>query len=161
MKAFTLWQPWASFMMALPDPPKRNETRPRPIRKHRGPLAIHSAKKEPRWVREAFCEPGPLRNLMLRFLRENHSGQMHVEDVFDSLPRGCVLGRVDLFDCIAAEAMGSIPLSQDEYDLGDYSDGRFVLFTRDPQRLVTPIEWRGHQGLWNLPESVLWGLDHG
>lgn len=149
MKALTLWQPWASFMLCSPERPKRNETRPRRTN-HRGPLAIHSAKREPRWVREAFCEPGPLRELLLRHLWDRD--RRFDFDVFDALPRGRVLGTVELIDCIKTEDMGSMPLSQDEYDLGDYSDGRFVLPTRNARRLAYPIEWRGAQGFWTLPD---------
>ncbi len=156
MKALSLWQPWASFMMAMPRPPKRNETRPRRIN-HRGPMAIHATKKEPRWVREAFLEQRSLRDLLLMHLRENYSGHADPGEVFDSLPRGCVLGQVDVIDCFPTESVnGALRVfGADEYALGNYEHGRFIIITKNPRCLVTPVPWRGAQGLWNLPLSAL------
>lgn len=157
MKALTLWQPWASFMVALP-PPKRNETRSWST-SYRGPLAIHAAKREPAWVRDAFCGPGPLRGLMMKHLRDRErfpsgSHDWRIEEVFDALPRGTVVGFVTLTGVARAEdARLSIPVEEEL--LGDYSDGRFAWRTERPIQVHPPIPVRGRQGLWTLPDHLV------
>lgn len=160
MKALTLWQPWASFLVVpLPQPhrPKKHETRGRNI-KYRGPVAIHAAKREPAWVRKAFLESFNCRAALEKFLTVNRSGDFYLENVFDALPRGEIVGGVNIVDSYPTEEMQAIGF---DWLLGDFSPGRHAILTQLPRRLITPIPWRGNRGMWNLPDHVLryqeWG----
>lgn len=157
MKALTLWQPWASFMVLVPDPPKKNETRGWDTN-HRGPLAIHAAASEPGWVRKTFCSSPELVQLLdllgPTVLPDFVKGHTFPEDIFRALPRGAVLGSVEVIGTVPTDyATTSWP----ERALGDYSEGRFAWVTRNPVRLLEPVPWKGRQGFWNLPDHVLEG----
>lgn len=154
MKALTLWQPYASLMFALPDPPKTIETRSFNTT-HRGLLAIHAAKAEPAWVRQHFMYDPFLAPLLARELRENTTGTFFLDEILGSLPRGEILGTVELFDVKRVE--GPIHAPEAELALGDYSLDRRLFYTRAPRKLVTPIPFRGAQRLWELPDTTLAG----
>lgn len=154
MKALTLWQPWASFMVALPSPPKTIETRGWSTN-YRGPLAIHAAKSEPRDVRDWFSF-GPERSLLMRHFA-HLAAEPSVEDVFAELPRGCILGTVDLFDVRPTSLLTREGELLSELFLGDYSDGRFGWMTRNARRFE-PIPCKGRQGLWDVPAEVMLAL---
>lgn len=156
MRALTLWQPWASFMFAgIPFPAKTVETRSRRIMGlHRGDTAIHSAKREPRWVREAFTQDLALVALMHDFLEE-FAPDGSAADIFDALPRGMVLGIVDAFEQVATDHVDFAKIGPHDPLLGDYRPGRVAIPTRNPRRLPEPVPCRGHQGLWTLPEGLL------
>lgn len=141
VRALTLWQPWASFMVAMPKPPKRNETRGWATR-YRGPLLIHAAKREPRWVRDEFAR-SPLCHLLSCL------------EPWDDLPRGAVVGRVELVDCLPVEGFHVSFWETVEAMLGDYSPGRSAWVTEDPVRFERPITARGRQGLWIPDETLL------
>lgn len=154
MKAITLWQPWASFLvvpLSQPERPKKHETRPRNIL-YRGPLAIHSAKREPKWVRDLFLTDDNFRAALRKYLAENASCQLHLSEIFDALPRGQILGRVNVVDSYPTEKANVVGF---DWLLGDFSPGRHAILTMLPQRLITPVPWRGAQGQWNLPDHVL------
>src|SRR5207302_1698550 len=81
MKCLSLWQPWASLVVLGA---KRIETRSWSTQ-HRGPLAIHAAKKwEPNKIL-ALIDEEPYRSAL-----GEHRG---------NLPLGCILGTVNVTDC--------------------------------------------------------------
>lgn len=145
VRAITLWQPWASFMVAAPDPLKSIETRSWSTT-YRGPLLIHAAKREPAWVRNLFLENQPLLRLLVT-LRRNASGQFFLADVFDSLPRGAILGGGTLVGCEPTERVSVAPDSS-EGRLGDYSPGRWAWGITRAYSLREPVAANGKQGLW-------------
>jgi len=155
MKALSLWQPYASFMFAnLPNPPKTIETRTRPS-KHRGLLAIHATAKEPTWIREEWLGNMDKITLLRSYLQDLTAiiaGVPYLEKTFDELPRGRILGTVEVMECRPViEARRIIgPL---EWALGDFAHGRHAIFTRNPRKLITPVPWKGKQGFWNLPDD--------
>jgi len=97
------------------------EVRSRPTT-HRGRLAIHSAK--------TFDDIDPI------------DGEL-------DLPRGVIVGTVELYDCI--------PLTEGLFEAamfeGDPAD-LWAWRVRDPQR-VEPVEWRGQLSLWNIPDELI------
>ena len=173
MKCISLWQPWASLMAIGA---KRIETRSWPTN-HRGPLAIHAAKK---WTRELaeLCRTDPFRSV----LESNNIMRP------DDLPMGGVVAVVHLYDCwrverieradanITPELDASIAatlrfagnteadiqealkpaLTPQERAFGDYSVGRFGWLTESKflRRLAAPVPCVGHQGIFNLPPDV-------
>lgn len=149
MKALTLTQPWATLVILGI---KHVETRSWATR-YEGPLAIHAAKG---WTRADidFAFDLASRNVLPL--------SRHAEPDTD-LPRGAVLGTVELLAVASADAPGYglvravsnhhgrppyyfTPL---EYELGDYSPGRFAWVLGDPVEFPEPIPARGALGLWN------------
>jgi hypothetical protein len=51
----------------------------------------------------------------------------------------------------------NVILSEQERIFGDYSPGRFAWILQDIQRLEKPIPYRGAQGLFTVPDSILEG----
>ncbi len=130
MKAISLWQPWASLMaMGL----KKNETRSWAT-SYRGPLLIHAAKKKVQWPDMAIWELINKRGMNL-------------------LPYGYLICRVDLIDCQKMIGLNR-PEGRLEWEFGDYSCGRFMWIT-DNVKTFDPIPFRGSQGFFEVPDSIL------
>lgn len=137
MKAISLWQPWATGMrLGL----KRCETRHWPT-SYRGPLAIHAAKRVE--VGELFMLPPNQRDV----------------------PRGAVLGVVELVDCLmmggprGALLGTSIDIDaqeQLELDWGNWQVGRWAWVTRPLAWFAEPVPAVGRQGLWDWQTPCDW-----
>lgn len=167
MKALSLHQPWAS-LVALGY--KSIETR-RWATHHRGPLAIHAAKRDPgreRWfspeLAQILCEAG----LGSDYLLAPNGSCARVR--LGPMPLGAVVAVVDLDDVVATEDVRwSIEIdrpyrrvversgvdhidwylvSERERPCGDYGPGRFVWLLRRVRALDEPIGARGQQKLW-------------
>jgi len=153
MKCLSLWQPWASLLVSGA---KRVETRSWPIR-HRGPQLIHAAKK---WNDE------------LRAITQQQPFASALEGL--PLPFGAIVGRVEVVECywtdsvslLGRERLGVEPyetpsgikalrISSDEWAFGDYTAGRYAFLCKNPVRFRKPIEFRGAQGLFDVPQDVL------
>jgi len=155
MKALTVWQPWASLLVLPLDHcrrPKTFETRPWDTR-YRGPLAIHAAKTEPAWVRDAWMSEPRLRSVLTTYLTEWASPP---EVIFDELPRGAIVGRLTLDAVLPASCNPPDPM---DALLGDFSPGQYAWSTSHPHRLVIPVPYRGSQGLWGIPDDLLVGQE--
>lgn len=131
MKAFTVYQPYAYAIIAGL---KLNETRPR--RTHiRGRVAVHAGKLD---------EVRATKNLSSNdfwALMAEIGGKT-------DLPRGAVVGTVEIVDCVHVEEIIHT-LSERERLLGDYSPGRFAWVLRNPVAFSTPVPAKGKQGWWN------------
>lgn len=127
MKALTLTQPWASLVMSGD---KRIETRSWSTA-YRGPLAIHAAKgwdADARWFASQVCG-----RILLGW------------DLPEDLPRGAVLGTVELLDVQPTWALNP---SERERFFGDYSPGRWGWIFGDFRNFAQPVLARGALGLW-------------
>ena len=151
IKALSLWQPWASLCcIGHPDDPARSvkgfETRSWGTR-YRGPLLIHAAQ------RFTYAERGACFSPLINGALRRH---YHVAGVFspDDLPRGAIVGRVELVECHPAMAAAS---EADEHALamGHYEPGRFAWEIVRPVLFPEPIAFRGRQGLFNVPLTAL------
>lgn len=135
MKAFTVYQPYA---YAIIEGLKLNETRPR--RTHiRGRVAVHAGKLD---------EVRATKNLSSNdfwALMAEIGGKT-------DLPRGAVVGTVEIVDCVPVEEIIHT-LSERERLLGDYSPGRFAWVLRNPVAFSTPVPAKGKQGWWNWDEN--------
>ena len=131
MKAISLWQPWATLMaVGL----KKNETRHWPTR-YRGPLLIHATKR--------MESP----TILMRELLKPHGYQS-----LSDFPRGAVVCKLDLIDCVSTD---NYIAEHPEYQLGDYSSGRFVWITDNLVTLEKPVPFSGAQGFFNVPNETL------
>jgi hypothetical protein len=131
MKAISLWQPWASLLVLGE---KQIETRSWAT-PHRGPLAVHAAKM---WNPdlERLCMEEPFRSLLLK----HGLGK-------DLLPRGALVGTVQLDNCLPTDLLA---VKEVEYQLGDFRAGRFAWIVSRPQPLIQPIPTRGKQGIFTI-----------
>lgn len=141
IKALSLWQPWASLCcISHPDDAARSvkgfETRGWSTR-YRGPLLIHAAQRFTRAEREA-CNW----DLIAEQLADADLDP-------DDLPRGAIIGRVQLVEVHPAMAVVG---TADEYalDMGHYAPGRFAWEITEPELFAEPVPYRGRQGLFNV-----------
>ncbi len=136
MKAVSILQPWASLILAGA---KRFETRGWSTT-HRGPLAVHSGGRLSPAAR-ALCRQEPFAGLL--------RGAGYPDP--DSLPRGAVLGTVELIACTRVEELPADALSDVERALGDFMPGRWAWELRNPRLLPAPVPGRGRLGVFPLP----------
>jgi hypothetical protein len=143
MNALTLWQPWASLMMGGF---KTIETRPWAT-SHRGWLAIHAAKQEPKHVKARFAGSSPeyRREISRLFWECLHTMGYHQ---FHELPRGAILGVVYVTNTLPTKKLRQ---SVDQYNraFGDWTDGRFAWIISHGLRFLDPVPARGRQRLWD------------
>lgn len=122
MKALSIQEPYASLIL---DGFKTMETRSWKTN-YRGRLYIHAGKKE----------------------------YYHWKDNPDiawfnpTKERGCIIGYVDIVDCIPTE---KVPKNSDEIKYGFYGDGRYAWVLQNPCR-ISPVAVKGKLGLFNLDE---------
>lgn len=141
MKAISLWQPWASLWCS---PNKRHETRHWSTA-HRGHLLVHAAQK-----------------IVLDLVDDEF------EDIVSSefgghwgmdLPRGAIVGMVDLIDVIPTEKIVAGFRWTDEEKIdnacGNFDDGRFGWRRGTYWRFPQPIPYRGRQAMFDVPREVV------
>lgn len=149
MKAISLHQPWAQLVaLGL----KHYETRSWST-KHRGPLAIHAAKRKDQGVVAAF-EHLPIAAALAR------AGIRSIE----ALSFGAIVCVVDVAQVYQVGADGngkgalwaparmsvrSMPTGN-ELEFGDFSVGRYAWLLDNLYRIPTPIDCRGYQQIWDL-----------
>jgi hypothetical protein len=140
IKALTLSQPYATLVKIGA---KRIETRSYSTT-YRGPLGIHAAKLVPDWARA---------KLELPSFREalEPLGVRAPKDV-DALPRGALLGVVELVDVVAMDSGDErLPApGSNEWEFGVYGPGRFAWFLELRQPPFEPIPCSGALSLWTL-----------
>jgi hypothetical protein len=137
MKALSLSQPWATLVVLGR---KRLETRSWQTR-HRGLLLIHAAQTFSAQNR-AFCRRDPVRRLLAEAGIE-HEG---------ALPRGQLLGTVEVRDCRRSEEMDPETLDETERLLGDFGPGRWVWLLENAAPLQTPVPLLGRLGVFHVPD---------
>jgi len=104
---------------------------------HRGPLYIHASAKSPR--KEEIQEACALFKLMLG------NNQAHFPD---SYPLGCIIGRVNLVDCLSQEEY------QSKYGHAGYIEDPFVFIFDNVIKLKVDVPCPGRQKIYKLEKSV-------
>ncbi|MGO9015141.1 MAG: ASCH domain-containing protein [Dissulfurispiraceae bacterium] len=140
MKTLSLYNPWA-MLMALGL--KTNETRSWAT-KYRGPLAIHASKKN---VEASFPD-----EFVEHVTEAIEAAGISVGDI-PRLPKGGIIGIVDLKDCI--EITEDNKPDYPERYFGDYTPGRFMWITDNARAFKKIIPMRGYQGLFNVDDDAL------
>jgi hypothetical protein len=145
MKAISLWQFWAS---AIALRLKWNETRSWATN-HRGPIAIHAAKKDTPILRGCFDSMMCRADFGQRFRAANLN-------CFSMLPKGAVVAVAELVEVLPTEIMLKRGIVSDlEMNLGDYGINRFAWRLENIQPLREPYFIAGHQGLFDVPDEIL------
>lgn len=181
MKAISLWQPWASLIACGA---KVYETRswapPASLIGH--PIAIHAAKKVDKDAARFAEDLMYGQHEVGRFeLADQLDATMsktpdHLFGIFGqaTMPVGCVvaIAKLDAAFQLGEQALGtarpaasvtrrlvSRPIPECftvRYDsFGDYSPGRWAWLLRDARPLDPPIEMKGRQGFFDLPQGWL------
>lgn len=159
MRTLTDWQPYASLIMAGI---KKNETR-----NHstgiRGEIAIHAAVKKTQLfslikVNEDNVFNNTLDHAAKVILKALPSVDILNGYTLNHLPRGMVLGTVEIVDCLkivennpsekTALLENGQQINGDEYLFGDYDAGRYAWVLKNPKPFETPILAKGKQGWW-------------
>lgn len=136
MRALSLWQPWAS-LVAYGE--KLWETRAWHTNV-RGRVAIHAAQSQDGY---SYMLDGVHKSLLTK---HGHPG-------FDSLPFGSIVAVVDITRCIPTEEWRAThPGLRGEYQLGNYSHGRFAIRLENLIR-IEPLKCAGRQRFWNLTDE--------
>jgi hypothetical protein len=144
MKVLSLTQPWATLICLGA---KKIETRSWKT-SYRGTLLIHASKSYPKWAKETAAEEPFCSALRIESKREGVGIWSYS---YPDLPRGQIIGRCVLKDCIRTEDVAGI--SFEEMEFGDYADGRFAWILEDGQFLPQPISAKGSLGLWEFTYS--------
>lgn len=164
MNTLTLWQPYASLVMAGI---KNYETRSRST-KIRGKIAIHAA------VRNTHLFGLPKGVYVFNEINKHAAAiilKAFPSDSFldgyslEHLPRGVILGTVELADCFriiennpsekTAILENGCLIQGDEYLFGNYEVGRFAWQIENPTLFETPVPAKGKQGWWNWDNPCL------
>lgn len=134
MKMLTLWEPWAT---AIAMEYKHYETRSWPAPKNLigGIVGIHASKKKTNKLRQVVDRLGEWFPDEFNYL------------YYDDLPFGCVVAACRLVACHHTEDLHN--LSDLEFALGDYSDGRYAWELQVIKRPDKPIPATGKQGIWD------------
>ena len=136
MKAWTLYEPWASLVILGE---KEWETRSRPNRKIVDVrLAIHAAKKP---VTEQLDEDGCFKDdfMLSAFAKYDIDPDMFA--------LGSVIGFATVTSCQPVEEVRDT-LNPKQIAFGDWSDGRWCFRLQNPQ-MIEPVPARGYQCIWN------------
>ncbi len=148
MKCISLKQPWATLIILGI---KRQEIRTWSTL-YRGQLAIHACRKFPEEAGR-LCQVEPFRSIFREF---GISGGC-------DLPKGAVLGVVQLADCRAATAQDQLTLENLAHPTfasipgGEHGRrlGRWVWEFTDPRPLARPLPSRGQMGIYDLMISEM------
>ncbi len=139
MKAISVMQPWAQLLVCGV---KKYETRTWRT-SHRGLLYIHAGIGLSDDMRERSVRE-PMRSLLKK------QGISRVME----LPRGALVGTVELTDCIDTDALAD-SLSDEQRALGDFRSRRWAWQMTNPRRLAEPILCAGNGGVFNVDPSLL------
>ncbi|MNO76220.1 ASCH domain protein [compost metagenome] len=135
MRCLTIRQPWAT-LIALGE--KQFETRSWRIA-YRGELGIHAGVR----IDKKICEQEPFKSILAK-----HGYTAN------NLPTGAIIASGQLTGCyeVTPEADVRGWINGNEYDFGDYSEGRFAWKLEDVHPLSHPIPAKGRLSLWEHPD---------
>jgi len=153
MKCISLWQPWATLFLGL----KRYETRHWHTH-YRGPLLIHAAKRRDGFARQLF------RTADLQAALREMGIVSFDHSIFEDLPFGKIIGKVDLSDCsmVVDDEVGNFSrlengalITEPELSFGNFARGRFAWDAPKKWRFKEPIPFKGMQGFFNVPDDLV------
>jgi uncharacterized membrane protein YgdD (TMEM256/DUF423 family) len=133
MKALSVIQPYATLILSGA---KQYETRSWNT-SHRGKLAIHASRTVPLEI-QFVCLEEPFQTALRAAGYDSAVG----------LPRGVVLGTVELVEVIATKRLDLNQLSESELAFGDFGPGRYAWKLANPQLLDEPFECIGRPGIF-------------
>lgn len=156
----TLWQPWA-FLLVRGF--KTIETRSWATSYRGSPLLVHAAKGfGPGGKRglQRLCDRPEFANVL--WYGGVRKGEPPNDSWADVLPRGAIIGSVNLIDCVPSGNVGQSGaptatwrrgehwwlLTDQEREFGNFSEDRHLWLCAEPRAFTTPIPARGARRLW-------------
>src|SRR5262249_50273019 len=73
----------------------------------------------------------------------------------EQLPKGKIIGMVDLLDCIPTEELDLEIARTSEQKFGDFRPGRWAWKVTKPVAFASPIDYQGKLGLFDVPDDIL------
>lgn len=160
MKGITMWEPWATLLVGGE---KQVETRPMRTH-HRGPLVIGAAAEINREGIAAVRESPVFRVALARIFGdpENVTADFLLERLKERA--GKLVGLVTVTGCMPTqEVLAYSKVTEKERRFGNWATGRFAWLCAEHKKLHQPIPWKGKQGFWHVPHSIVeqieWDLD--
>lgn len=144
MRGISMWEPWASLVAF---DMKRFETRSWST-SYRGPLVIQAAKKWTGALKKIAADP-----VFSHCLKVGGGVELPSLDLAKTL--GHLLCVVELVDVHKTENTNHL-IDGMERQFGDYAPGRFAWEFREVRKL-NPVPFKGSQGFFFVPDSVLRG----
>jgi hypothetical protein len=139
MKCLTLYQPYATLIMLGA---KQIETRSWTTR-YRGRLGIHAGMSFHAATR-LLCREEPFCSTLAQ--AGYHS--------LDDLPRGVLLGSVELVDVIQMSKLPEGVPDSREIKFGFYFPERYAWILRNPTPLVVPLPMKGQRSLYDVTLEI-------
>lgn len=144
-KAITIYEPWA---MLIRVDLKRWETRSWQT-PYRGPILIHAGRSID-YV--DILGSARFASHVRRGIEEaKAAGQLFLSR---TLHPGCVVARALLVDCRPTRVVAQ-EIDDHERAFGDFGAGRFAWKLESVTPLPDPLPWRGMQGLWTPPATLV------
>jgi hypothetical protein len=138
IKAISLKQPWATLVITGA---KTYETRSWKTG-HRGALAIHASRSFSRQLAR-LCQHEPFRSALLA------AGYRKASE----LPRGMLLGTVELVEVYSTNDMDPRTLPATELAFGDFRPQRFAFKLGEPVRWKKPLPLPGQLNIFDVELS--------
>jgi hypothetical protein len=145
MKALTLHQPYAS---AIAFGLKEYETRPKKTN-HRGLVAIHAGKAFNTDAMGNLTNVPWAKHIQVPLARR-YSGVGEAD-----FTKGAIVAIAELTDCILMEPDVIDGVSDLERSLGHWEPNKYAYKLENVQKLKNPIEVKGKQSFWKIPDDVL------
>ncbi|WP_333861860.1 ASCH domain-containing protein [Clostridium sp.] len=141
MKVLTINQPWASLIVLGE---KKIETRSWST-KYRGALLIHSGST----INGSVCLIHPFKKVLDKYFQR-----------LIDMPTGMIIAKCNLVDCIrilsedglTAKLENNFIVEKNEYNLGNYTPGRYAWILKDIEVLSKPKFVKGKLGVWNYDD---------
>ena len=144
MKAFSLWQPWASAIAAGL---KTIETRSWGT-SYRGPLAIHAAKRftSAEFELWSILAKRPATLPAFRLIGVNGA---------TDLPLGAIVATCEIYGCVSTNDAPPFVhrCAPNEMEWGNFSPNRYAWMLRNVQPIISGDPCVGHQGFWEWEGS--------
>lgn len=154
MKCLSLWQPWASLLFS-PEPFRKEfETRPRTMGFKSGEtIAIHAAKTLDGFRSLDVILPRD-RELIEASLRAQFP-KWKIGMLWQNLvPFGVIIGTLRIGLTLPVHEIEDV-ITEQERAFGDFREGRQAITTCDPIKWDSPIEFKGQQGVFFVPDNVI------
>lgn len=137
MKALSISQPWTELILAGE---KLIENR-KWATKVRGRVLVHAPLSFDSDAVAFICKT----------LRAHERDDLRMHLVEGPIPRGALLGTVEILDCLPVEEMRRVIVPDQE----PWAFGPFCYSLANATRFDTPIPWKGALGFFDVPDNVL------
>lgn len=148
LRVLSIWQPWATLLV---HGKKTIETRPM-AHQYRGMFLVHASKPWNQQCQTEACSNAHIENALRELGYSSPFAVGFASAVgksWNDLPRGAVIGMVDLIDCKPSEDLVNT-INDAEMSMGNYEPGRYGWICSRFTPFKTPVPMPGEQSLFYL-----------